>query len=198
MIVVDIEASGTDPKKHSLVSIGAVDFLNPEREFYEECRIWDGAHVMPEALAVNGFSEKEIINPSRKDEGDIAKSFLSFALASEEHTLAGQNPSFDRDFIRSAIERVHGNWVLPYRTIDLHSLCWMHMIKSGYTVPHKHKRSDLNSDTILRYVGLLDEPKPHHALTGARMEAESFSRLLFNKSLLEAFKDFPIPWLGSS
>ena len=38
MIVLDIETTGTDPRFHSIASIGAVDFDEPERgEFYEEC-----------------------------------------------------------------------------------------------------------------------------------------------------------------
>ena len=54
MIVIDIEASGTNYQKHSIVALGALDFDNPERRFYKECRIWDGAHYMEEALAVTG------------------------------------------------------------------------------------------------------------------------------------------------
>ena len=60
MLVVDVEASGTEAAKHSIVSIGALDFSNPSIRFYGECRIWEGAHVMPEALMVNGFSEEQI------------------------------------------------------------------------------------------------------------------------------------------
>jgi DNA polymerase III epsilon subunit-like protein len=60
MIVVDVEASGTNYEKHSIVSLGAVDFDNPENRFYGECHIWDGAHIMEEALEVCGFTETEI------------------------------------------------------------------------------------------------------------------------------------------
>ena len=56
MIVVDVESSGVDAQKDSLVSVGAIDFDNPENRFYEECRIWDGAHVEKEALEINGFT----------------------------------------------------------------------------------------------------------------------------------------------
>ena len=34
MIIVDVETTGIDPEKHSIVSIGAVDFSNPSNEFY--------------------------------------------------------------------------------------------------------------------------------------------------------------------
>jgi hypothetical protein len=71
MIVCDCEFSGTDPILHSLVSIGAVDFLDPSRQFYAECRIWEGAHVMDEALEVNGFPIRQ-----RKPMEKLPRSFL--------------------------------------------------------------------------------------------------------------------------
>ena len=62
--------------------------------------------------------------------------------------------------------------------------------------PQKHNHSALNLDTILVYVGLLEEPKPHNGLRGAKLEAEAFSRLFYDKPLLEEYRSFPIPWLG--
>ena len=38
MIILDIETTGVNPEKHAIVSVGAVDFLNPSRTFYEECK----------------------------------------------------------------------------------------------------------------------------------------------------------------
>lgn len=43
MIILDVETTGTDPSIHSLVSIGAVDFNNPDTRFMEECLVWSGA-----------------------------------------------------------------------------------------------------------------------------------------------------------
>ena len=34
MIVIDIEASGTNYDKHSILSLGALDFDNPENRLY--------------------------------------------------------------------------------------------------------------------------------------------------------------------
>ena len=52
MIVVDLETTGVDPRKHSILSIGAVDFNNQENYFYGECRIREGALIDNYALAV--------------------------------------------------------------------------------------------------------------------------------------------------
>ena len=35
MIVVDVEASGTDERGHSIVSVGALELEKPGRQFYE-------------------------------------------------------------------------------------------------------------------------------------------------------------------
>ena len=131
MIIVDIEASGTEYHKHSIVSIGALDFDNPTNQFYDECRIWDGAHIMDGALEVNGFTKEEIIDPNKKTEAEITKAFLAWAADVKERTLVGQNVSFDRDFLKTAAERAHTDWPLAYRTIDTHTLAYMHIIKRG-------------------------------------------------------------------
>jgi hypothetical protein len=51
----------------------------------------------------------------------------------------------------------------------------------------------LSADTTLKYVGIPPEPKPHHALNGAKYEAEAFSRLIYGKNLLHEFAQFAVP-----
>jgi len=195
MIAVDLEASGTEYDKHSIVSLGAIDLADPTRQFYEECRIWDGAHTMEDAMAVNGFTVAEVTDPLKNPESVLVKSFLAWAWDTEDRTLAGQNVSFDRDFLKAAAHRAHLDWDLAHRTIDTHSLAWMHMVKSGLAVPIENHRSTLNLDAILNYCGIPSEPQPHNALTGAMCHAEVISRLLHDKKLLPEFQQHRIPWL---
>jgi len=197
MLVVDVEASGTEYSKHSIVSLGALDLQNPENRFYGECRIWEGAHIMEEAMAVNGFTEAEINDQTKQTEGELVTAFLEWSQHMSDRTLAGQNVSFDRDFIKAASGRAGLSWDLAYRTIDTHTLCWMHIIKSGKNPPvdPQHRRSSLDLDAVLHYCGIPDEPTPHNALTGALSHAEVISRLLYDKKLLPEFEQFDIPWL---
>ena len=188
MIVVDVETTGIDPKKHSIVSIGAVSFYNSRNQFYQECKIWDGSEVTEEALKINGFSEEDIKNPNKKTLKEVIKNFLNWADNIKNKTIAGENPSFDRDFLKASIERSGLKWEFGYRTVDLHSLCYANYLKRGEALPAK-----LNTDKTLNYVGLPDEPKPHNALTGAKMEAEAFSRLIYGKVLLKEFEKYRIP-----
>jgi DNA polymerase III epsilon subunit-like protein len=198
MIVVDIEGSGTENHIHSIVSIGAVDFDNPKNRFYQECRIWEGAHIMDGALEVNGFTEAQITDSSKKSEAEIVTEFIEWSFAMNDRTLVGQNVSFDRDFLKAAAQRAKIAWNLPYRTLDTHTMCWMHMVKAGKEVPidAQHRRSLLDLDAVLQYCGIVEEPHPHNALTGALCHAEVTSRLLYDKKLLPEFSQYEIPWLS--
>ena len=195
MLVIDVEATGVEAHKHSIVSVGALDLMNPTNRFYEECRVWDGAHIMDDALKVNGFSREQVTDPKKQSEADLIHSFRRWSDSVDERTFAGQNVSFDRDFMRYAAERAgHTDWPFAHRTIDTHTLCYMHMIERGLVPPVNKNRSALNMEAVLRYCGIPDEPDPHNALTGALSHAEIIFRLLYGRKLLPEFIQYEIPW----
>jgi DNA polymerase III epsilon subunit-like protein len=196
MIVVDVETSGTDSRYHSLVSIGAIDFDNPTDTFYKECCVFDGARIEDESLAVNGMTKEQITDKSKLSEADIIKYFIEWIKDKNDHTVAGQNPSFDVSFLMAGAERAGINISIPKRIVDLHSITYFHMNRRGLVVPHANHRTDLNSDKIMEYVGIPAEPKPHIAINGAKWEAEAFSRLFNEKSMFPEFKEFTIPWIN--
>ena len=196
MIVVDCELSGLDPEKDSILSIGAVDMNNVSRIFNEECKIWDGAHVSEEALAVNGYTHAQITDPVKMSEAELIKKFFAWLAEVVDHTIAGQNVWVDCAFLRSASKRGHIDFPLARRVVDIHSLCFGHMIKRGLVPPLEHGRSNLSSDTISKYCGIPREPKPHLALNGAKYEAEQLSRLLYDRPFFTEFKKYPIPWVS--
>lgn len=198
MIALDIESSGTEPHKNSILSIGAVDLDDSSSSFYGECRVWEGAHLNEEALLVNGFTEDEATDSSKKTEIELVEEFILWATPRRDWTLLGQNPSFDRDFLIASCERGRRAFPFAHRTIDVHTLTYMHMVKAGITPPfdiEKH-RTSLNLDSALNYAGIPGEPKPHNALTGAQCHAEVASRLLYSKQFLPQFSEYPIPWLS--
>jgi DNA polymerase III epsilon subunit-like protein len=196
MIIIDVETTGVDEIKHSILSVGAIDFEHPERQFYEECRAWSGAHIDDAGLAINGFTREGVADQSKQTDEELIKHFIAWAKKSKENTFAGQNPSFDRDFLHRAADRYHLEWPFAFRTIDQHSVCYTHMVKRGVVIPVIHNHSDLNSDKIMEYVGIPVEPHPHNALNGAKVAAEALSRLLYDRKLLPEFKNYSIPWLS--
>ncbi|MDB5266299.1 MAG: polymerase 3-5 exonuclease subunit [Parcubacteria group bacterium] len=196
MILLDVETTGTDPLKHSLVSIAALDFDDPEERFFEECRIWEGAEIDEKALEINGLSPEELVSEERKTEADAVQNFIDWVNERRDTTIGGQNPLFDVSFIRSAAERAGKTSPLFHRTVDMHTLAWAHMQKRGL-LPHvdEKKYSALGSDAIMKYVGLPPEPKPHVGLNSPIWECEAIHRLVFGKPKLEEFEKYPIPWL---
>ncbi len=196
MIVVDGEFSGLDPAKHSLLSLGALDFYNPSNQFYAECRVWDGAHIADEALVVNGFTKEQATDKSKMSEAELIAEFIRWAMQCSEHTLAGHNVGIDLGFLRAAALRAHLDWPFAHRVIDLHTMAYFHILKRGIKPPSKKNRSDLNSDAVSEYVGIPTEKKPHNALGGAKQAAECFSRLIHETYLFEEFKECKVPWLS--
>ena len=196
MLVLDIEATGTNPQVHSIVSLGAVDLQRPERQLYLECRRFLGSHIMDGALEDNGFTLEQIDDVTKMSEAELILQFMEWSQEAEDRTLVGQNVSFDRAYLENASNRAGIQFDLPYRTLDTHTMCYMHMIKSGVTPPFdpQHKRTNLNLNAVLNYCGVPAEPDPHNALTGAKCHGEVASRLLYGKSLLPEFSKFPIPW----
>ena len=194
MIIVDIEASGLNPQKHSILSIGAVEFSNPENQFYEECKMWKGAEVDPKALEVCGFTREQIYDARRKSVKQVLQKFVNWVAKISEQTIVGQNPNtLDIPILMASLNREGIDWNPGHRTIDLHAVAYYQMLKRGVVPPMKERRTDLNLDKILTYVGLPTEPQPHNGLTGAKMEAEAFSRLLYGKSLLKEYVKYKVP-----
>jgi DNA polymerase III epsilon subunit-like protein len=195
MIALDIESSGLDPRKASILSLGAIDTENPTNQFYDECRAWEGADINDESLAVNGFSREEATDPRKKSEAELIEAFFAWAFdGPRDHTTVGQNPTFDRDFLIAACTRAGRDFPLAHRTIDTHTLVWLHMILKGTKPPVEHKRSGINLTVALNYCGLPPEPKPHNALTGALVHAEIFARIAYTQSIVPDFSSYEIPW----
>ncbi len=71
MIAVDVEASGVNPQENSILAIGGLDLANPGNTFYDECRIWDGADLSDEALAINGFTREQATDEGTKTEAEL-------------------------------------------------------------------------------------------------------------------------------
>ncbi|MBU0750471.1 hypothetical protein KKH15_03055 [Patescibacteria group bacterium] len=195
MIALDIESSSADPATGSIISLGAVDTDDTNNQFYDECRIWDGAHVKDEALKVNGFTRDEVVDLSKKSEAELIAAFVAWATDRPINTtFVSQNPSFDYGYVLAACDRANIEFPFARRTLDIHTLVWLHMVGQGIEPPMKNKHSDISLDTALQYCGIPEEPHPHNGLTGALSHAEVFNRIAYNKKSIEAFSNYELPW----
>ncbi len=193
MIVLDIETTGTDPRRHSIVEVGAIDFDCPGNQFNERCQIWTGAEIDFKALKINGLTPDEIQDKSTLTQNELISKFMSWIDRIEDKTIAGQNVDFDISFINESSARCGLNFRLGKRKVDQHSIVYAHFLKRNVKPQLKDGFSDLNSDFIMNYAGLPPEPKPHRAINGARFEAEALSRLIYGRGMFEEFAEYPIP-----
>ena len=199
MIVVDVETTGLDPHRNSIVSIGAVEFENPANQFYQECKVRSCSEISDGALKINGFTRKEVADIRKPTLIETMHNFLDWSGECREQTLAGHNISFDRGFLEESLKHANaGNdkariWPFGYRTIDAHTICYASHLMHGIMPPLKDGKSNINLDVALAYVGMPSEPKPHNALTGAKVTAELLSRLVWGKVLFPEYSQYAIP-----
>jgi DNA polymerase III epsilon subunit-like protein len=193
MIAIDIEATGLDPHKCSIVSLGAVDMKNPENQFYGECRVADDALIFDEAMAVNGFTREQIKDPSKPTVAEMLKEFIAWAEPIESVILAGHNVRFDINWMFAAFEKAGLDWPFGYRTFDSHTVAYTSHVQLRKPFPMYKGQPKLNLNNSLLYVGCPQEPDPHNALTGAQCCAEVSYRILYGKQLLDMFKTYPVP-----
>jgi DNA polymerase III epsilon subunit-like protein len=188
MLVVDVETTGLTPHRNSIVSIGAIDFTDPTRRFYAECQPWDGAEIDAGALAANGYTKEQLLDPDRPLLSDVMKQFVTWAGQTDDQTIGGQYITFDLGFLRDSAKRCNLDWWPRHRSIDLQTVAYVHFLKRGTMPP-----ASLTLDVIAIYVGLPAEPKPHIASNGAAWEAESLARLIYGRNHLTEFSQYPLP-----
>lgn len=128
----------------------------------------------------------------KKTDREVVLAFLEWMRTCKEWTLAGQNVSFDRDFLMETAHRYHIDWPLAQRTLDLHTVAYVDYLKRGKEIPRKNNHSALNLEAILEHVGVHVKREKHNALEDAKFEAEAFSRLIAGKPLLSEYRRFPV------
>ena len=194
MIVVDVETTGFSPSRHGIISIGAIEFEKPQNQFYSECRIDTKTAVDEQALAVNGFTLKAITDLSKPSLAEIIRKFSEWIERIPDKTIGGHNTIFDVGMLRAAFRKAKLDFDFAYQSIDMHNLAYMHMKRGRAQIPiNKFGFFSIKANGVFEYVGLPDEPTPHNALVGAKMEAEAMSRLIHGQNLLAEFKQFSLP-----
>ncbi len=169
--MTDIETTGLNPMVHEIIEIGCV-ILNPQtgetiNEFEVKIaplRILD-AH--PKALEVNGYREEDWRSASSLQEG-----LRQYADAIRSCVFCAQNATFDWSFLSNAFGKEQINLDIDYHRLDLMSLGYAKLREKGVL------KYSLNS--MAEFFSLAGEPFPHRALTGARIAAQVYTRLMIN------------------
>lgn len=194
MIIIDIETTGLDPRRHSLLSIGAVNFNDSSQTFYGECRMHEGADVMEEILELNGFTEEQINDKSKQTPSELIEKFVAWLNQFKDQTIGGHNVYNDLGFLRIEAFRADLEYRFSYRIVDLHSVAYVKrmMANTGAEIDTTQK-TGLEIDDILAFSGLERDIEKFHALEDAKLEAECFARLAKGKSMFEDYSQYEVP-----
>ena len=209
VVIFDIETTGLDPRRNSIVSLGAVDPDRPEDTFYEECRVFDGAEINPDALKVNGFNVEEVTDQRKQTPKELYLKFVKYVKDHNAEALSGFNISrFDLRFLANTAERYGLEWELPNVYFDLKNdfedmvynnpkfhdlkeqIDRLFPPKNGNSDPEKINYISLNRS--LKYFGVDDEPRPHNALGGAKYATELYGLFYLKSHFLREYDKYPI------
>ncbi len=119
MLVVDIETTGSDPKKHGIVQIGAAlvnESLEVIKTLNSRCNPGP-VDIDPLAMAVHGIPRNEI-SSAVPIENVL---FLLTNFCESDPLLCTWGPYFDRNFLTVAFERSGLLWPLDHQVFDAKS-----------------------------------------------------------------------------
>jgi len=196
MIVVDIETSGVHLAKSGIWQIGAVDFDNPKRQFFQEARIDDDDIIFEKGkvklFEIIGKTEEELRDKTKQSQKEMLEKFFKWCEKSKIKNFMCENPQFDVAFLEIRALKYGLKFPFHYRAFDFHSIAQTkHLEIEGKFLIKNDCSAGLNS--LMPFCGIKDERGFHNALEDAKLTAECFSRVLKGKNLLEEFEKFPIP-----
>ena len=193
MIVIDLETSGPYADVNGIVSIGAIEFENPENCFYEECRLEHIKQIDPISIEVTGFSEGQMRDPKKKSIKAVLLDFVDWLGTVKEKTFSAHNTPFDWKFLEWEFRQYKMEWPFHFRSVDIHGLVYAHMRGRGAQPPIYNEVSALGLKKILEYCGVEDPREVHNALEDAKLEAECFHRIMYGKPMFAEYADQKIP-----
>jgi DNA polymerase III epsilon subunit-like protein len=207
MIIIDIETTGVNFWENGILSIGALCFNHPEKQFYGECRVDEDDIITEDALKINGFSKEEITNEKKQTQKELVKKFFEWLEKQEIKILAGHNVGFfDLNFLKTKAKKYNIPLKMRFRSLDLCSVAQTKYFQiNGKFLLDDYKENAMSLPEVLKFCGIKDERieirnkelikqrKTHNALEDCKLEAECFSRLLSGKGLFEEYNKFLIP-----
>ena len=181
---LDVETTGLNPKENDIVQIaGIVDIDTiPGEEFNYFMQPFSFENISHEALNINGFTIDQLrtfeepINVYRKLIS-IFEQFVDKFDRNDKMFIAGQNPGFDRDFLKEWFvkndDKYFGSW-FDYHIVDLCAFSLAFHIK-GIIDLHNPKtgRISVRLTNVANAFGL-EQKTPHNALDDIRLTREIF------------------------
>lgn len=167
-LFLDIETSGTNYSKHSILSIGIVISANEfenYQSFYEEIK-YDDLVISPDAIAINEFEFKNQNGRITLEKADnIAFDFVKKYYSKNNKALAiGLNiGEFDLLFINKYMPKLSS--LLDRRSVNLNSL--IYLLADVNSVDFINLKQDLSEKAMVQANQWAPDLKKHNALYDA-------------------------------
>jgi DNA polymerase-3 subunit epsilon len=167
-IVFDTETTGLDTRADRVIEIGGVELVNrfPTGRSFHVYINPQGREVNPEALAVHGISNADLLDKPTFDA--IAHEFLEFIDGAK---LVAHNAHFDLGFINAEFERCGHPLVETHRIVDTLAIA-----------KRKHPMGPNSLDALCRRYGIDNSHRTKHgALLDCELLAEVYIELIGGK-----------------
>ena len=189
---LDVETTGLNAKENDIVQIAGILDIDtiPATEFnyHVQPRNWE--NISDEALKINGLTKDELrtYEPPEivhRRITDKLNKYIDRYDRSDKAFIGGQNPSFDRDFLKEFFikngDLYFGSW-FDYHVIDLCALSLVFHIKDivDLTDPNTG-RINVRLGNVARAFDL-EQKEPHDALDDIRL-----TRQIFYEHMLDRF-----------
>lgn len=167
-LFLDLETSGTNPEKHSILSIGIVVLQNEDENpstFYEEIK-YDELIIAPDAIAINEFDFKNQDGRISLEKADnMAFDFVKKNYSKKNTAMAiGLNiGEFDLLFINKYMPRLAS--LLDRRSVNLNSL--IYLLADINSIDFITLKQDLSEKAVIQVDKLAMGSKKHNALYDA-------------------------------
>lgn len=175
-IFLDIETTGLDPTKHSVIDIAfkIIDLSSGQlksslNSIVKQSDVaWSKAD--PTSIQINGYTWEQVSQgkDSYSIGQEIIQIFTTIPIERGKAVFICQNPAFDRGFFSHLVDvytQEKLNW--PYHWLDLASMYWamyyQKSIREGIPLPEK---MSFSKNDIARTYNLPPEVDPHRALNG--------------------------------
>ncbi|MGB5833844.1 MAG: 3'-5' exonuclease [Thiohalocapsa sp.] len=168
-VVLDCETTGLDPRRHRIVSIGAVAVVQGQIDLGDGFEALLRVRFNTEATLVHGITRDE--TRTGMDESDAMAKLLAYLA---DGVVVGHHIGYDLAMIDAALRR-HGDVKLLNKQIDTGNMVLRLQQQGAFA--HRSAPKDLSLDGLCAYFGVV--PYDRHTAPGdAFLTAQIFMRLL--------------------
>jgi len=173
-VVVDTELTGLDPKKDSIISIGAVKMqggrIDLGNAFY---RLINPSTEMGRAgIVIHGITPSDVSEKPRI--ADVLSEFIEYC---GNDVIVGHFISMDMNFLNRELKRLRGAYLKNSVADTCKIYEWIKMSERDFSGYHTGGNGDLDLFSIARNYGV-QISGAHNALNDAFITAQLFQRFL--------------------